>query len=56
MVKPDKEADKKRHPAHVQDFHLAGEIKYIELFSRHNFYSIVFKLLPPASLYARRVV
>ncbi len=42
MVKPYKEADEKSHPAHVQDFHLAGEIKYIELFSRHNFYSIVF--------------
>jgi hypothetical protein len=43
VIKPNKKTDEESHPAHVQDFHLACKIKYIELFSRHNVYSIVLK-------------
>jgi len=49
MVKPYKEANKESHPAHVQDFHLAGKIEQIKLFSRHRIFSSIFKLRPPVS-------
>ena len=49
MVKPDKEGNKKSHPTHVQGFHLARKIEYIEFFSRHKIFSIIFKQLPPVN-------
>jgi len=45
MVKPYKEGNKKGDPTHMQGFHLAREVKYIELFSRHSFFSKVLKLV-----------
>jgi|TARA_B100001059_G_scaffold234886_1_gene278786 hypothetical protein len=50
MVKPYKEGNKKGYPTHMQGFHLACEVKYIELFSRHKFISRVLKLYAPAKV------